>query len=142
MDKTLLTNPSTYLLGFGIAALLGVWWARMNPTTGNLTLVVGVLAISLAAFLHPSIAVQPPIVRSFWGIATAAVLGLLAYYTLGVSPTPQVKRILLTPGTHPSPSIPFNSLTPDDSVLFLGDSGAITKKSGVDLIRIDEEIVL
>jgi hypothetical protein len=80
--KAILASPYSWLFGIGVAALLGVWWAKMTPTTSNITLVVGVVAITASAFLHPWISTQPPLVRWLWTLATVSCLGLAVYYTL------------------------------------------------------------
>lgn len=79
--KELLANPYTWI-GLGTAALVGVWWWGMTPNTANLTLVFGVVAFALAAFLHPWIGKQPGLVRFMWTLAVFAMTGLAAYYTL------------------------------------------------------------
>jgi hypothetical protein len=70
-------------------------------------------------------------------IVLGVIVGLL-----GKVCWPRSIRILLTPGTHPSPPTPFQPLLPDDIVVFLGDSAAVTRKSGAALIGIDNEVIL
>jgi hypothetical protein len=80
--KGILAAPSTWLFGVGVSAFLGVWWWKMSPSTANLTLLFGVAALTLTAFLHPWTAAQGGLVRSLWAVATCSVLGLLINYTL------------------------------------------------------------
>lgn len=86
--KAIITSPYSWLFGIGIAAILGVWWWKMSPTTANVTLVIGIVAITASVFLHPWIRIQPGFIRSIWTIATLSVLTLALYYTLW---TPQEK---------------------------------------------------
>ena len=76
----LLKDPVNYLFGFGVAAILGVWWARLTPTQGNVALVIGVLAIGGAvAYKFRG---EPVLVLFLWIGAAVCVPGLFVYYQL------------------------------------------------------------
>jgi hypothetical protein len=85
----LLKDPANYLFGLGVAAILGVWWARMTPAQSNATLVLGVLAIGGAVAIKT--AGQPIVLRALWVGAVTCSLGLFVNYQLwartGPSPT-------------------------------------------------------
>lgn len=84
--KTLLTTPYFYLT-VGVGAGLGVWWHKMTPSTANLTLVLGVIAVTVAAFLFVPrfLGEQPILVRLLWTITAFCILSLAVYYSLWVS---------------------------------------------------------
>jgi Cu/Ag efflux protein CusF len=76
-----LRSPYTWF-AFGVAAILGVWWWSMTPNKANATLVFGVVAFTMAIFLHPWVVRQPPSARIFWAGFTFCSLSLLVYYFL------------------------------------------------------------
>ena len=76
----LLKDPASYCFSLGVGAILGVWWARMTPAQSNVTLVIGVLAISAAvAFKTGGL---PPLVRGLWIGAALCLVGLFVNYQL------------------------------------------------------------
>lgn len=91
----LLKDPANYFLSFGVAAILGVWWARMTPAQSNLTLVLGVLAIGVAVFIKTG--GLPFLVRGLWVGAALCLGGLFVNYQLWTyrAETIDAKRVIL-----------------------------------------------
>jgi hypothetical protein len=56
IEPLLPREPTKWLAGFGIAAIVGVWFDKLESTTSNLTLLSGVLALTLAVFLSRPLA--------------------------------------------------------------------------------------
>ncbi len=91
----LLKDPASYCFSLGVGAILGVWWARMTPAQSNVTLVIGVLAISAAvAFKTGGL---PPLVRGLWIGAALCLVGLFVNYQLWTprAETLDAKRVVL-----------------------------------------------
>ena len=86
--KELATNPSSWLFTFGVGALLGVWFSRMNVVMANMTLVLMVIAFTLAASLYPLVASGPIRTRLITTLFTGAGLSIFIYYTLWTPLTP------------------------------------------------------
>lgn len=98
--ETLLINPYTYL-SIGSAALIGVFWGKMNPSAANLILVFGVLLITLFAFMHPLVSANPMFIRVLWTLASGSILGLLAYYILWTAFVPLLLSSTTTAAEKP-----------------------------------------
>ena len=79
--KSLIFSPYTWF-GLGVAAIGGVWWARLTPTTSNITLAFAVISLTITAVIHPWTASQHFIVRTLFAVATFSVASLAVYFTL------------------------------------------------------------
>lgn len=95
--RQLTKDPAYYFLTLGVSAILGVWWARMTPPQSNVTLIIGVVFIGLAAAFK--FRRQPLLVRSLWVGAAVCLSGLFVYYQLWTprAETLEATKKILTP---------------------------------------------
>lgn len=92
----LVKDPGNWFFTVGVAAILGVWWARLTPNESNATLVIGVLAVGIAIFFKTSGLLLP--LRVLWIGTIVCPLTLFVYYEMWTprAETLEAKRNLLT----------------------------------------------
>jgi hypothetical protein len=78
--KKILTDPATWLYGFGVAAFVGAWWANPTPFRTNLTLFLGVVAFTVGTYFHQRLSGEPWLLKVLWSLAVLSVSSLLVYY--------------------------------------------------------------
>jgi hypothetical protein len=76
----LLKDPGSYILGLGVAAIIGVWWATITPAKSNASLIFGVLAIGVGVAIMTRDLL--PVPRILWIGAALCVPGQLVNYLL------------------------------------------------------------
>lgn len=70
------------LVGLGVTAIIGVWWARITPAQSNTTLILSVLGVGAGvAILTREL---PLLLRVLWAGASVCGLGLIVNYVLWI----------------------------------------------------------